>query len=88
VPPAGPPPAQPGGPATDLTAIVQRRTNSLAVAALVCSLIPGPSGLAALILGIAALRQIRRTGERGKALAVAALAIVALGSLLAVFLVL
>jgi len=86
--PASPAPAQPGGPATDLTAAAQRRTNSLAVAALVCSLIPGPTGLAALILGIVALRQIRRTGERGKALAAAALAIVTLGPLITVLLVL
>ena len=88
VPPASPPPAQAGGPATDPTATAQRRTNSLAVAALLCSLIPGPTGLAALILGIVALRQIRRTGERGKALAAAALAIVTLGPLITVLLVL
>ena len=88
VPPARPAPSQPGGPATDLTATAQRRTNPLAVAALVCSLIPGPTGLAALILGIVALRQIRRTGERGTALAAAALAIVALGPLITVLLVL
>ena len=88
VPPASPAPAQPGGPATDPTATAQRRTNSLAVAALLCSLIPGPTGLAALILGIVALRQIRRTGERGKALAAAALAIVTLGPLITLLLVL
>ena len=88
VPPASPAPAQPGGPAADLTATAQRRTNSLAVAALVCSLIPGPPGLAALILGIVALRQIRRTGERGTALAAAALAIVTLGPLITLLLVL
>ena len=88
VPPASPAPAQPGGPAADLTATAQRRTNSLAVAALVCSLIPGPTGLAALILGIVALRQIRRTGERGTALAAAALAIITLGPLITVLLVL
>ena len=88
VPPASPPAAQPAGPATDLTATAQRRTNSLAVAALVCSLIPGPPGLAALILGIVALRQIRRTGERGTALAAAALAIVTLGPLITLLLVL
>jgi hypothetical protein len=35
-----------------------------------------------------ALRQIRRTGERGKALAAAALAIAALGPLITVLLVL
>jgi hypothetical protein len=69
-------------PATD------RRTNSLAVAALVCSVIPGLPQLAAIVLGIGALRQVRRTGERGTALAAAGLAIATLGLLLTVLLVL
>jgi Domain of unknown function (DUF1707)/Domain of unknown function (DUF4190) len=56
-----------------------RRTNPLAVASLVCGLIPLlPATLAAIILGIAARRQIRRTGERGTALATAGLALGAL----------
>jgi hypothetical protein len=58
------------------------------VAALVCSVIPGLPQLAAIALGVAALRQIRRTGERGTALAAAALAIATIGLILAVLLVL
>jgi hypothetical protein len=65
-----------------------RRTNSLAVAALVCSVIPGLPQLAAIVLGIGALRQVRRTGERGTALAAAGLVIATLGLLLTLLLVL
>jgi Domain of unknown function (DUF1707)/Domain of unknown function (DUF4190) len=55
------------------------RTNPLAIAALVCGLIPLlPATLAAIILGIKARRQIRRTGERGAALATTGLALGAL----------
>jgi hypothetical protein len=43
-------------------------TNALAIAALVCALTIAPVGLA---LGIAARRQIRRTGEQGDGLALA-----------------
>ena len=53
-----------------------------------CSVIPGLPQLAAIILGIGALRQTRRTGERGTALAAAGLTIATLGLLLAVLLVL
>jgi len=67
-------------PATD------RRTNSLAVAALVCSVIPGLPQLAAIVLGIGALRQVRRTRERGTALAAVGLVIATLGLLLTVLL--
>ena len=67
--PAAARPAQPAGTGT-------RRTSALAVAALICGLIPIlPATLAALVLGIAARRQIRRTGEDGIALANAALAL-------------
>lgn len=53
-----------------------RRANSLAVASLVCGLIPLlPATLAAIILGIQARRQIQRTGERGAALATTGLAL-------------
>jgi hypothetical protein len=62
--------------------------NSLAVAALVCSVIPGLPQLAAIIFSIQALRQIRRTGEGGTALAAAGLAIATLALLLTVLLVL
>jgi len=53
----------------------------------VCGVIPGLPQLAAIVLGIAALRQVRRTGERGTALAAAGLVIATLG-LLAMLLVL
>ena len=82
------PPQRSGSPATSLTAAADRRTNSLAVAALVCSVIPGLPQLAAIALGVTALRQIRRTGERGSALAAAGLAIATAGLILAVLLVL
>ncbi len=53
-----------------------RRTNALSVAAVICGLIPLlPATLAAFVLGIAARRQIRRTGEHGTALATAGLAL-------------
>ena len=54
----------------------RRRTNPLAVASLVCGLIPLlPATLAAIILGLAARRQIQHTGERGAALATTGLAL-------------
>lgn len=89
--PAGPP-ANPPAPGSSSPAGVapaaHRRMNSLAVAALVCSVLPGLPQLAAIILGVGALRQTRRTGERGTALAAAGLAIATLALLLTVLLVL
>jgi hypothetical protein len=62
-----------------LPAAESRRTNSLAIASLVCGLIPLlPATLAAIILGVQARRQIQRTGERGAALATTGLALGAL----------
>ncbi|MGW7351932.1 DUF1707 and DUF4190 domain-containing protein [Streptomyces sp. NPDC054784] len=67
-----------------------RPTNSAAVGALVCGLVTpltlGISGLPAVILGHKARNEIRRTGERGDASAVAGLALgwLALGILLLV----
>ena len=58
------------------------RANPLAVASLICGLIPGIPQAAAIILGIEAHRQIRRTGERGAAFATAGLALGVLGFLL------
>ena len=77
--PAGPlgtlPPA-PAGASAYRPAGAPRRTNQLATASLVCGLIPVlPATLAAIILGITARRQIRRTGESGTALATAGLAL-------------
>jgi len=75
--PLGTPSAQPvAGPAAYLPAAESGRTNPLAIAALVCGLIPLlPATLAAIILGIKARSQIRRTGERGAALAATGLAL-------------
>jgi len=71
--PAGPP-GTPPSPAPASAAVP--RANSLAVASLVCGLIPLlPATLAAIILSIGARRQLRRTGERGGALATAGLAL-------------
>lgn len=76
----------PPGPET-LTADVavdRRRTNPLAIASLVCGLIPGIPQVAAIVLGIEAHRQIRRTAEQGVVLATAGLTLGVLGLLLAV----
>ena len=90
--PAGPSAHRPAplssSPGTGVATATDRRTNPLAVAALVCSVIPGLPQLAAIVLGIAALRQVRRTGERGTALAAAGLVVATLGLLLAMLLVL
>lgn len=67
------------------TAIDQQRTNGLAVAALMCGigqLVVGlPAGIAAIILGHKARRQIRQTGEQGAGLAMAGLALGYAGTL-------
>lgn len=85
---ATPPAATPGDAGTGVSAGADRRTNSLAVAALVCSVLPGPPQLAAIVLAMASLRQIHRTDERGKALAGTALALAMVGPVLAVLFVL
>jgi len=77
--PLGTLPSHAAAPAAYLCAAASRRTSALAVASVVCGLIPVlPATLAAIILGIAAHRQIRRTGERGTVLATAGLALGAL----------
>src|SRR6266516_5935519 len=53
----------------------RRPVNSLAVAALVCSLIPGIPAAAGVITGVAARQQIRQRGERGQGIATAAIVI-------------
>ena len=55
--------------------VPRRPVNSLAVAALVCSLIPGFPAVAAVIAGVAARQQIRQHGERGQGIATAAIVI-------------
>jgi Domain of unknown function (DUF1707)/Domain of unknown function (DUF4190) len=85
---ASPPAPWSSTPAAGPAPAAHRRTNSLAVAALVCSVIPGLPQFAAIALGIGALRQVRRTSERGTAFAVTGLVIATLGLLLTVLLVL
>jgi hypothetical protein len=50
----------------------RRPVNSLAVAALICSVIPGFPAAAGVITALVARRQIRQTGERGEGIATAA----------------
>jgi hypothetical protein len=55
-----------------------RRTNTLAIASLVCSVLgftTGVSAIAGVICGHMALSQIPRTGEEGRSLAIAGLVI-------------
>jgi hypothetical protein len=72
-PPPGygyPPPYPVYGPPTN--AAYPPPTNPMAIAALVCALTIAPVGLG---LGIAARKQIRRTGEQGDGLALAGIII-------------
>lgn len=64
------------------------RTNSLAIAALVCGIIQfvvPPALIATIVLGHVARRQIRRTGEAGYGLATAGLVLGYIYLTLAVF---
>ncbi|MEU4807082.1 DUF4190 domain-containing protein [Actinosynnema sp. NPDC023587] len=47
-----------------------RRTNGMAIAALICAFVFAPAGIA---LGVIARNQIKRTGEDGRGLATAGL---------------
>ncbi len=80
--------SQAGGAAAARLAAASRRTNPLAVASLVCGLLPGIPQVAAIILGIEARRQIQRTGERGTVLATTGLALGMLGIALTLLVVL
>lgn len=67
---AMPPPRATRAPEAHLATANSGRTNALAVASVVCGLVPLlPATLAAIIVGITARRQIQQTGERGGALA-------------------
>jgi Domain of unknown function (DUF4190) len=67
-------------------AVRPRRTNSLAIAALSCGvgqLVAGPlSGVPAIVLGAISLRQIRQTGEDGRAMAMTGLVLGIVGTVL------
>lgn len=86
-PSPGPYPGYPGYPGYPAPPPFQR-TNPIAVAALICSLagiVTGFSAVAGIVLGHVALNQIRQTGEKGRELAIAGLA---LGYAITAFLVL
>jgi uncharacterized membrane protein len=51
---------------------VARRTSTLAILALVASLVVSPVGF---VLGFVALGQVRRSGEAGRGLAIAAIVV-------------
>jgi hypothetical protein len=53
----------------------EQRTNLLAIGSLACGFFFPPGSILAVIFGHTALSQIRRTGERGRGLAVAGLAL-------------
>jgi hypothetical protein len=53
----------------------RRPVNSLAIAALVCALIPGFPAAAGIVTALVARKQIRENGERGDGIATAALII-------------
>jgi hypothetical protein len=70
---------------------VRRRTNSLAVASLICGLAQpflGLTTIPAIVLGYAARGQIRRTGEDGSGLATAGLVLGWIGAAIAVLVIL
>jgi hypothetical protein len=74
----GGPPGGPGGPGRGAAA--PGKTNTFAVASLILGLlgITVIGAIAGIVLGILALGQIRRTGQRGRGLAIAGLAFSAL----------
>jgi len=74
--PLGTLPQQVTVPPVQYPAVPPRRpVNSLAVAALICSFIPGFPAAAAVLTGAMAHRQIQRSGERGDGMATAAIVI-------------
>jgi hypothetical protein len=65
--------------------MAQQRTNSLAIAALACGIgqlvVFFPAGIAAIILGHKARRQIRQTGEQGDGMALTGLVLGYIGTI-------
>lgn len=83
-PPQYPPPYQPYG----RLAVPRRRTNSLAVTSLICA-VTGLfmiflGSIPAIVFGAIALRQIRKSGEKGRRLALAGVIIGLAGIVLAI----
>ena len=95
--PAWPPPPQYGqaGPYVQVGAgwpqMAGRRTNSLAIASLCCSIgqvIAGPiAGIAAIVLGAISLKQIQVSGEDGRGMAITGLVLGIVGTVIAMFLI-
>ena len=89
-PPAGQPPQQPYGygPYAPYPYPVAAPFNGLAIASFVLSLVwlYGVGSILALVFGLVALRQIRRTGQRGRGFAIAGVVIAGATILLAVLL--
>lgn len=77
--PRAEPAAPPRESAAGLVAAGPARTNALAIASLVCALLPGLPQVAAIVMGATAHRQIRRRGERGAALATTGMLLASLG---------
>ena len=85
-----PPPYGPPGPYVQPNAgwpqMAGRRTNSLAIAALCCSIgqvIAGPfAGIAAIVLGVMSLKQIEVSREEGRGMAITGLVLGIVGTLL------
>jgi hypothetical protein len=78
------PAGYPAPPAGYQVAVGSDRTNGLAIASFVCSLIPGVPAIVAIFLGVGARNQIRQRGGRGAGLANAGIAIAVLSLLAAV----
>lgn len=65
---------------------VKRRTNGFAVASLVIGIlwVGGLGSILALVLGIMGLKQVNRSGQSGKGLAIAGIVLGSLGILTAI----
>lgn len=74
--PASYPWSQPQPPLSEVSPVSSDQTSPLALAALICGLAAGPFGV---ILGIAALVSISRSGERGRGMAIAGIILGFLG---------
>ncbi|MGX4732982.1 DUF4190 domain-containing protein [Kitasatospora griseola] len=80
-----PPPGMPGAPGGPMMYPAPQRslyTNNLAIASLIVGIVCCYFGFIGIGLGIGALRQIKRTGERGKGLAISGIVAGSLGMVL------
>ncbi|MFI9785688.1 DUF4190 domain-containing protein [Kitasatospora sp. NPDC051984] len=81
-----PPPGVPGAPTGPMVMYPQQQrslyTNNLAIASLITGIVCCYFGFIGIGLGIGALRQIKRTGERGKGLAISGIVTGSLGMVL------